>query len=157
MNGMGFFAGRLGDVFGFKRCILLGAVLTFLSYVCASFHLLRVSFPSLSKVEGGPSRRLGSRADACPRPFSSHPSPPTSLVGSALCYNSLPGLFVVQGVILGCVQGIGMSLFMALPSQWFSPKRRGLATGLATSGSGIGGGASLPSCAVVLNLREPCR
>jgi hypothetical protein len=69
------------------------------------------------------------------------PVSPLSLVGSALCYNSLPGLFVVQGLLLGSVQGIGMSMFMALPSQWFSPKRRGLATGLATSGSGIGGGA----------------
>ncbi|GAA5929256.1 hypothetical protein JCM3775_002290 [Rhodotorula graminis] len=61
-----------------------------------------------------------------------------SLVGAALSYKSLPALFVTQGVLLGISQGLGMSLFMAVPSQWFL-KRRGLATGIAMSGSGIGG------------------
>ncbi|GAA6001046.1 hypothetical protein JCM10207_007387 [Rhodosporidiobolus poonsookiae] len=61
------------------------------------------------------------------------------LIFSALCFNNLPGLFIIQGALLGCSQGLGMPLFMAISSQWFL-KRRGLATGLATSGSGIGGG-----------------
>ncbi|GAA6026910.1 hypothetical protein JCM8097_005955 [Rhodosporidiobolus ruineniae] len=92
MNATTFFAGRLGDKFGFRRCIALGSVCTLISYVA-----------------------------------------------SALSYNSLPALFVTQGALLGVSQGLGMALFMAAPSQWFL-KRRGLATGLATSGSGIGGG-----------------
>ncbi|BGP38072.1 hypothetical protein JCM10449v2_001999 [Rhodotorula kratochvilovae] len=90
MNAVSFVAGRLGDRYGFKRCIGVGCVLSILS-----------------------------------------------LVGSALSYKSLIGLFLVQGVLLGLSQGIGMSLFMAVPSQWFL-RRRGLATGLAMSGSGIG-------------------
>ncbi|GAA6057689.1 hypothetical protein JCM3770_003845 [Rhodotorula araucariae] len=91
MNAVSFVAGRLGDRYGFKRCIGIGCVLSILS-----------------------------------------------LVGSALSYKSLIGLFLVQGAMLGLAQGIGMSLFMAVPSQWFLHKR-GLATGLAMSGSGIGG------------------
>ncbi|GAA5996373.1 uncharacterized protein JCM10292_007566 [Rhodotorula paludigena] len=94
MNITTFFAGRIGDRYGFKRCIATGCVLTIIS-----------------------------------------------LVGSGLSYNSLPALFVVQGVLLGFSLGFGMSLYMALPSQWFL-RRRGLATGLATSGSGIGGGVA---------------
>jgi MFS family permease len=57
-----------------------------------------------------------------------------SLVVSAFVSHSLPLLFVFQGAILGFSQGIGMPLFMSLPSQWFLEKR-GLATGLATSGA----------------------
>lgn len=61
-----------------------------------------------------------------------------SLVLSGVCQNSLPGLFVVQGVLLGSSIGLGFPLFMSLPSHWFL-RRRGLATGIAVSGTGFGG------------------
>ncbi|KAJ7734770.1 major facilitator superfamily domain-containing protein [Mycena maculata] len=48
-------------------------------------------------------------------------------------------VFLFQGCLLGLSFGIAMPLYMALPSQWFL-RRRGLATGIAVSGSGIGGG-----------------
>ncbi|TNY17576.1 major facilitator superfamily domain-containing protein [Rhodotorula diobovata] len=90
-NAVSFWVGRLGDRYGYKKCIGAGCVLSVLS-----------------------------------------------LVGAALSYESLPALFVTQGALLGVSQGLGMSLFMALPSQWFL-ERRGLATGISMSGSGIGG------------------
>lgn len=54
---------------------------------------------------------------------------------------SLALLFVFQGAGLGISFAIGLPIFMSFPSQWFT-KRRGFATGLAVSGSGIGGGMS---------------
>lgn len=62
-----------------------------------------------------------------------------SLVISALTYKSLACLFIFQGAGLGVSQAIALPLTMSLPSQWFL-KRRGMATGLAVSGTGIGGG-----------------
>ncbi|KAK0229972.1 major facilitator superfamily domain-containing protein [Armillaria nabsnona] len=50
-------------------------------------------------------------------------------------------VFLFQGIFLGFSHGLGMPLYMSLPSQWFLEKR-GVATGLAVSGSGIGGGVS---------------
>ncbi|KAK0447184.1 major facilitator superfamily domain-containing protein [Armillaria borealis] len=50
-------------------------------------------------------------------------------------------IFLFQGIFLGFSHGLGMPLYMSLPSQWFLEKR-GVATGLAVSGSGIGGGVS---------------
>ncbi|KIY68475.1 ornithine aminotransferase [Cylindrobasidium torrendii FP15055 ss-10] len=48
-------------------------------------------------------------------------------------------VFLTQGVFLGVAQGLTLPLYMSLPAQWFH-KRRGFATGIATGGSGIGGG-----------------
>uniref|UniRef100_A0A0W0EYB5 Major facilitator superfamily (MFS) profile domain-containing protein n=1 Tax=Moniliophthora roreri TaxID=221103 RepID=A0A0W0EYB5_MONRR len=48
-------------------------------------------------------------------------------------------IFLFQGGLLGFAQGIAMPLYVSLPSQWFY-KNRGLASGFAVSGSGIGGG-----------------
>ncbi|KAJ7130400.1 major facilitator superfamily domain-containing protein [Mycena epipterygia] len=48
-------------------------------------------------------------------------------------------IFLFQGCLLGLSLGISMPLYMALPSQWFL-HQRGLATGIAVAGSGIGGG-----------------
>ncbi|KAJ7241674.1 major facilitator superfamily domain-containing protein [Mycena haematopus] len=48
-------------------------------------------------------------------------------------------IFLFQGCLLGISTGISMPLYMVLPSQWFL-RRRGLATGIAVSGAGIGGG-----------------
>ncbi|WWD22773.1 hypothetical protein CI109_107266 [Kwoniella shandongensis] len=50
-------------------------------------------------------------------------------------------IILTQGLITGIGQGITMPLFMSLPSQWFY-KRRGLASGIAIGGAGIGGGTS---------------
>lgn len=54
---------------------------------------------------------------------------------------SLALLFLFQGACLGLSFALGLPVFMAIPSQWFA-KRRGFATGVAVSGSGIGGGIS---------------
>ncbi|WRT63305.1 uncharacterized protein IL334_000210 [Kwoniella shivajii] len=48
-------------------------------------------------------------------------------------------LILTQGIIAGFGQGLAMPLFMSLPSQWFY-KKRGLASGIAIGGAGIGGG-----------------
>ncbi|GAA5880297.1 hypothetical protein JCM8547_001692 [Rhodosporidiobolus lusitaniae] len=61
------------------------------------------------------------------------------LVISACTVDSLPCLFIFQGILLGIAHGISLPLFMTIPSQWFS-KRRGLATGITVSGTGFGGG-----------------
>lgn len=42
-----------------------------------------------------------------------------------------------QGILVGIGQGMAMPLFMSLPSQWFY-RKRGLASGLALSGAGLG-------------------
>ncbi|KAF5361305.1 hypothetical protein D9758_010282 [Tetrapyrgos nigripes] len=47
-------------------------------------------------------------------------------------------LFLFQGFFNGLAIGMGLPLYISLLSQWFE-KRRGLATGLAVSGTGIGG------------------
>ncbi|CAK5278089.1 unnamed protein product [Mycena citricolor] len=49
-------------------------------------------------------------------------------------------VFLFQGCLLGISGGISMPLYMALPAQWFQ-RRRGLATGIAVSGSSLGGAA----------------
>lgn len=51
-------------------------------------------------------------------------------------------LLLFQGVLNGLGCGMAMPLFMSLPSQWFY-RRRGLASGLALSGAGLGGGTSI--------------
>lgn len=60
-----------------------------------------------------------------------------SLVVSAFAYVNLVGLFISQA-LLGAAVGCGFPLFLAIPCMWFK-KRRGLATGIATSGTGFGG------------------
>ncbi|GAA5929206.1 hypothetical protein JCM3775_006764 [Rhodotorula graminis] len=60
------------------------------------------------------------------------------LVCSAVAVDSLPALFVLQGLLLGIAHGISLPLFMTIPSQWFS-RRRGLVTGITVSGAGWGG------------------
>ncbi|KAK7453307.1 hypothetical protein VKT23_011982 [Stygiomarasmius scandens] len=47
-------------------------------------------------------------------------------------------LFLFQGFFNGVGIGMGMPLYISLLSQWFD-KKRGLATGLTVSGTGIGG------------------
>ncbi|KAK4053717.1 hypothetical protein OIV83_001373 [Microbotryomycetes sp. JL201] len=58
---------------------------------------------------------------------------------SAFVYKSLIGLFLAQGALLGIVMGLGLPLYLSLPSQWFK-KKRGVATGLCAGGSGFGAG-----------------
>ncbi|WVQ82591.1 hypothetical protein IAT38_004721 [Cryptococcus sp. DSM 104549] len=48
---------------------------------------------------------------------------------------------LTQGLIAGIGQGMAMPLFMSLPSQWFY-RKRGLASGIAIGGAGLGGGTS---------------
>ncbi|KAF7293088.1 Monocarboxylate transporter [Mycena indigotica] len=60
------------------------------------------------------------------------------LLGSAFATEKYQ-IFLLQGCLLGLSYGISMPLYMALPSQWFLTKR-GVATGIAVAGSGIGGG-----------------
>lgn len=52
---------------------------------------------------------------------------------------SLWSTVLCQGFITGLGLGIALPLFMSLPSQWFYT-HRGLASGMVTAGSGIGGG-----------------
>ncbi|TNY19222.1 major facilitator superfamily domain-containing protein [Rhodotorula diobovata] len=74
------------------------------------------------------------------------------LVCSAVAVDSLPALFVLQGILLGIAHGISLPLFMTIPSQWFS-RRRGFATGITVSGTGWGGGiASLIMRAMLPSL-----
>ncbi|KAF8913580.1 major facilitator superfamily domain-containing protein [Mucidula mucida] len=61
-----------------------------------------------------------------------------SLLASAFS-TKLFHVFLFQGAFLGVSQGLGYPLYVSMPSQWFLEKR-GLATGLAICGSGIGGG-----------------
>ncbi|GAA5997971.1 uncharacterized protein JCM10292_002233 [Rhodotorula paludigena] len=91
LNASPFLTGRLGELFGFKRMIAIGSVLSVILLVC-----------------------------------------------SAVAVDSLPALFVLQGILLGVAHGISLPLFMTIPSQWFS-RRRGLATGITVSGTGFGG------------------
>lgn len=93
-NGSAFIAGRLGERFGYKRMIAVGA------FGMTTFTVI-----------------------------------------SAFCYTSLVGYYLAQAVGVGLSIGMAMPLCMSIPSQWFD-KRRGLATGIATSGSGIGGAIS---------------
>ncbi|KAI5474607.1 engulfment and cell motility protein 1 [Pseudohyphozyma bogoriensis] len=64
-----------------------------------------------------------------------------SLIISAFVHRSLPLLFVFQGFCLGTSMSIAMPLTVSLPAQWFL-KRRGMATGIAISAAGVGGGFS---------------
>lgn len=50
-----------------------------------------------------------------------------------------------QGVLAGIGQGMALPLFMSLPAQWFY-RRRGLASGIAMGGAGLGGGISVLIC-----------
>ncbi|KAF5370535.1 hypothetical protein D9757_010128 [Collybiopsis confluens] len=61
-----------------------------------------------------------------------------SLLASAFA-TKLYHLFIFQGFFYGLFGGIGMPLYFSFASQWFF-KKRGLATGMAVSGTGIGGG-----------------
>jgi MFS family permease len=74
-------------------------------------------------------------------------------------------IYLFQGCLLGFSWGISMPLYMALPSQWFL-RKRGLATGIAVAGSGIGGGIGslivrplyAPSLHQILQFSDPqCR
>ncbi|KDE05180.1 hypothetical protein MVLG_04422 [Microbotryum lychnidis-dioicae p1A1 Lamole] len=61
-----------------------------------------------------------------------------ALVASALSVDRLPLLFLFLGVGVGISVGCTFPLVCALPSQWFL-KRRGFASGIAVSGTGLGG------------------
>ncbi|KAK0499053.1 major facilitator superfamily domain-containing protein [Armillaria luteobubalina] len=69
------------------------------------------------------------------------PKPVLLMNGTAYLSGGLGDRYWIQGIFLGFSHGLGMPLYMSLPSQWFLEKR-GVATGLAVCGSGIGGGVS---------------
>ncbi|OWZ68463.1 hypothetical protein AYX14_01438 [Cryptococcus neoformans] len=56
---------------------------------------------------------------------------------------------LTQGILTGFGQGLSLPLFMSLPSQWFY-RRRGLASGLAIGGAGLGGGTTTLICRELL-------
>lgn len=60
---------------------------------------------------------------------------------TAFTYEHLALIFLFQGGLLGICQGISLPIIMSIPSQYFL-KRRGLATGLSISGTGVGGSIS---------------
>ncbi|KAK4058890.1 hypothetical protein OIO90_000336 [Microbotryomycetes sp. JL221] len=87
-----FAAGRLGELYGYKRVLAINIILTYITMIVGAF-----------------------------------------------VYENLVGLFLAQGAVLGIVMGLGLPLYLSIPSQWFK-KKRGLATGLCAGGSGFGGG-----------------
>ncbi|GAA6010696.1 hypothetical protein JCM10207_005802 [Rhodosporidiobolus poonsookiae] len=84
------------------------------------------------------SGRLADRYGARPILFSGATLATVSMIAAAVSQNSLPLLFIFQGLGLGLAFGLGFPVFVSLPSQWFV-RRRGLATGIAVSGTGFGG------------------
>lgn len=95
----------------------------------------------------GYKRMIASKSSRPPRMYTSRTDQCT--VGSILSFlsliassfsTSLVELFLFQGAALGLSGGLSFPLVISLPSQWFQ-RRRGLATGIAISGSGIGGAA----------------
>ncbi|ODN73845.1 hypothetical protein L202_07369 [Cryptococcus amylolentus CBS 6039] len=56
---------------------------------------------------------------------------------------------LTQGLLTGIGQGLALPLFMSLPSQWFY-RRRGLASGIAIGGAGLGGGTATLVCRQLL-------
>ncbi|WVQ72307.1 hypothetical protein IAR50_001857 [Cryptococcus sp. DSM 104548] len=56
---------------------------------------------------------------------------------------------LTQGMLTGFGQGLALPLFMSLPSQWFY-RRRGLASGIAIGGAGLGGGTATLVCRQLL-------
>ncbi|KAJ2376187.1 hypothetical protein IW150_002130 [Coemansia sp. RSA 2607] len=60
-----------------------------------------------------------------------------SFIGGSFC-KSINGLMVTQGILYGLGASFPFVAGTSIPTQWFT-KRRGLATGIALSGSGIGG------------------
>lgn len=100
---MAFFAGRLGDVYGYRPVMAAGGVVWTMAMAL-----------------------------------------------SAVAYKSLVGLFLVNGLLAGVGIGLGFPLYFALCSMWFK-KKRGLATGIAVGGSGMGAAF----LAVVLRIMLP--
>lgn len=62
---------------------------------------------------------------------------------------SLPELLLTYGVLAGTGMGIVFIIGMTLPSRWFN-RRRGAATAIATSGTGIAGLLAPPAAAAVI-------
>lgn len=62
----------------------------------------------------------------------------SSLVGASFAVESLPGLFVTQGVLFGLGMGFLYASSFGTISQWFS-KKRSVANGISAAGSGVGG------------------
>ncbi|KAI8873070.1 MFS general substrate transporter [Ramicandelaber brevisporus] len=60
------------------------------------------------------------------------------IIASFATANSIWLLLVAQGVVVGLGAGCCVTSSVSIPSQWFD-KRRGLATGIAFTGSGLGG------------------
>ncbi|KAJ2727203.1 hypothetical protein GGI07_000087 [Coemansia sp. Benny D115] len=60
-----------------------------------------------------------------------------SFIGGSYC-KTVKGLMFTQGLLYGLGASFPFVAGTSIPSQWFT-KRRGLATGIALSGSGIGG------------------
>ncbi|KAI7834661.1 major facilitator superfamily domain-containing protein [Kickxella alabastrina] len=60
-----------------------------------------------------------------------------ALIGGSYC-TSIGGLMATQGLLYGLGASFPFVAGTSIPSQWFT-RRRGLATGIALAGSGIGG------------------
>lgn len=102
-NFVAFFAGRLGDVIGYRPVMAGGSIIWCLAMLLSAFS-----------------------------------------------YRSLGGLFFVSGALAGTGIGAAFPLYFSLISMWFK-KKRGLATGIAVGGSGIGAAF----LAVVLRIMLP--
>ncbi|KAJ2782075.1 hypothetical protein H4R18_002495 [Coemansia javaensis] len=60
-----------------------------------------------------------------------------ALIGGSYC-RTIEGLMVTQGLLYGVGASFPFIAGTSIPTQWFT-RRRGLATGIALSGSGVGG------------------